>query len=256
MARCSIGEHLNQICQEPTIGLITPTNTDQKILQLRPSCALKTVCNHHWDTYYSRYESHQLRCSDPFQKHKTIKRSIRPISLETALKHSSLKLIPGKKICDSCQKLLFVEWNWSNQTTVITWHWWVVHLLFHFLENSRLKFFRKLKCLNLVSSLILAIKAFKTLTYSHYPTRESSHILKHSLYLTWDSPICLIGFNFFFSPNHWFQCLLKAVIVVNFWENWHCTAHNEKFFSILCHLRLQMNTNRLGNYPSLMNLNL
>lgn len=106
---CDIGSLLDEDCdfvsssKDPISDL-----TAEEIEIIRRRCGLTgcltNLCAGHTRKYLKQYASHNKACCDPFSKHtKQILKNVREISLSFCLEHSSLNLVPGKKLCHHCR---------------------------------------------------------------------------------------------------------------------------------------------------------
>ena len=85
---CSIGNYLNSKCHVTSytngktelIDNSTINNSDKELLHWRTGIALENlenVCLHHNSMYLGkRFENAQVKCTDPFQKHKVKVRGV------------------------------------------------------------------------------------------------------------------------------------------------------------------------------------
>lgn len=122
MSVCSVGEVVNEECHKTCYGSVSTslkqlTSLDditQKLLKLRISNDISTICQYHFKKFVLHY--HHLfgtYCSDPLNIHlKRITKDLREIKLENISKispaYSNVCLIPGKSLCRNCQSKIFV----------------------------------------------------------------------------------------------------------------------------------------------------
>lgn len=114
LSPCSIGNQLNDVCHKTSYtkrkGLCSFSSYScdiQEILQLRTECKdIQNVCYHHEQVYMSKY-SHLFgqTCCDPLERQCSAKKSLRPITIER-VRNSNRKLLPGRKLCRQCEKML------------------------------------------------------------------------------------------------------------------------------------------------------
>ncbi|CAG0896031.1 unnamed protein product [Darwinula stevensoni] len=70
---------------------------------------IEAVCAHHAEQFLRTFEIREKSCCDPFGIHtgQSRKRNFRTIDVETCDQYSAvILLIPGKKLCTSCRKIL------------------------------------------------------------------------------------------------------------------------------------------------------
>ncbi|XP_065681170.1 ARL14 effector protein-like [Hydra vulgaris] len=85
-------------------------SNDRKLLEKRTNLKQKqitNICTHHHDMLVIRYEGNQKSCCNPFLIHQKVCRaSLRVITMHTVLEAETigLNLIPGKKLCPTCQR--------------------------------------------------------------------------------------------------------------------------------------------------------
>ena len=119
---CSIGIELDIYCHKianlDSFSLKLSKDLDQesqKLLQWRTGLCddnLQTVCNHHEKMFLTCFESSQMKCCDPFQRHKTaVRMALRPISTDLATKcrDTGISVKPGQKLCTACRKKVTAE---------------------------------------------------------------------------------------------------------------------------------------------------
>lgn len=110
---CSIGKFLNSECSlaEENLRSISLFDIeDQHLLKYRTNCkSLELICDSHTVEFLTRFSLNQKNCCDPFNTHpETLKKKdLREIDVKCMKQYSDLiQLIPGKKICSRCRKLL------------------------------------------------------------------------------------------------------------------------------------------------------
>lgn len=115
---CSLGIELNEDCNVADMDSVSLasrnivcselTVTERELLQFR--CALpsdffeeeRAICTYHKKTCLITYEPRQIKCCDPYKKHKgVISKSLFSIPLEWCKWKPDL--IPGQKLCISCK---------------------------------------------------------------------------------------------------------------------------------------------------------
>ncbi|GBN96229.1 hypothetical protein AVEN_174177-1 [Araneus ventricosus] len=123
-AICDVGKNLLESCHKTyyvkAVGLKELgefTVEDRELLHLRLGNKFEKICFHHEQVYLQKY-THLFgqTCCDPFKRHKKIvKKSLRIITLDTAKKSLGL-LLPGKKICPTCETLVKNSHQNQNDT--------------------------------------------------------------------------------------------------------------------------------------------
>nr|XP_047129944.1 ARL14 effector protein-like [Hydra vulgaris] len=84
-------------------------SNDRKLLEKRTNLKqeqITNICIHHHDMLVVRYKGNHKSCCNPFLSHQKVCRaSLRVITMHTVLEAETidLNLIPGKKLCPTCQ---------------------------------------------------------------------------------------------------------------------------------------------------------
>lgn len=116
-APCAIGMTINSECHAETFTVskdVFPlselSDDDLYALQARLGLkidTLKDICNHHMCTYLRYYSRNHMCCCDPLDRHsKKVKSQLREITVKLAQETTVVQLIPGKKLCATCQTRL------------------------------------------------------------------------------------------------------------------------------------------------------
>lgn len=120
---CCIGKlsksqcHLEHFTKLKTTDSVSSLNErDLYILNLRvlrtknTSMEASTICIHHKKYFLDHYSNYETKCCDPYSFHKKIiTTQLRVLSYENCKEFnniSDITLIPGKKICSNCLKLV------------------------------------------------------------------------------------------------------------------------------------------------------